>query len=426
VTDRVRQVAYDVLRAVDERDAYVNLLLPALLRERAIGGRDASFATELAHGTIRWRGSYDAIISALTGGRTVEPPVLDALRLGAHQILSMRVPDHAAVSTTVDLVKATIGHRAVGFTNAVLRKIAGRSLEAWLVEVTAGLDVVEAQAIRTSHPRWIVTALDDALRDNGLDDELEALLAADNQSPKVTLVARPGLCDPAELPGEPGVLSPYARILDAGDPGEIPAIREGRAGVQDEGSQVVAMQMANAAVDGSDSRWLDLCAGPGGKAALLGAIAAQRGATLVANEVQAHRADLVRSSVAQLANVTVTSEDGRSGPWAPGSFDRVLVDAPCTGLGALRRRPESRWRRTPSDLEGLLPLQRALLRRALELVRPGGVVAYATCSPHSAETRGILADIGVEAESVVQLWPHREGTDAMFCAVIRKPQISAD
>lgn len=415
--DAPRQVAYDVLRALDERDAYLNLLLPALLRERGISGRDAAFATELAHGTMRWRGSYDAILAALTNGRTIEPAVLDALRLGAHQLLSMRVPDHAAVSTTVDLVKSAVGHRAVGFANAVLRKVADRSFDAWLDDVTAGLDEGQARAVRTSHPAWIVAALQEALDQ---DDELDALLAADNAPPKVTLVARPGLCDPAELPGTPGRLSSFARVLDGGDPAEIAAVREGRAGVQDEGSQVVALRLAEAALDGPDAAWLDLCAGPGGKAALLGALAAQRGATLVANEVQAHRAELVRAAVAPLPNVTVTIEDGRAGPWASGSFDRVLVDAPCTGLGALRRRPESRWRRTPADVDALRPLQQALLTRALDLVRPGGVVAYATCSPHVSETSGILASVGVQPESVMQLWPHRDGTDAMFCAIVRR------
>jgi len=417
VTDDARQAAFDVLRALDERDAYLNLLLPALLRERGVRGRDAAFATELAHGTVRWRGSYDAILAALTNGRAVEPAVLDALRLGTHQILSMRVPDHAAVSTTVDLVKSAVGHRAVGFTNAVLRKVAAQSLQAWLADITAGLDANAARAVRTSHPEWIVAALKEAL---DTDDELDTLLAADNESPKVTLVARPGLCDPAELPGTPGRLSPFARVLDGGDPAEIAAVRDGRAGVQDEGSQMVAIRLAEAVLDGPDVSWLDLCAGPGGKAALLGALAAQRGATLVANEVQNHRVELVLSAVARLSNVTVTNEDGRSGPWAPGTFDRVLVDAPCSGLGALRRRPESRWRRTPADVDALRPLQEALLRRALELVRPGGVVAYATCSPHVAETRDVLATVGLQPESVTQLWPHRDGTDAMFCAIIRK------
>jgi 16S rRNA (cytosine967-C5)-methyltransferase len=416
--DQVRRVAFEALRAVDERDAYVNLLLPALLRERRLSGRDAALATELAHGTLRWRGTYDAIIDHLTSARSIEPAVRDALRLGCHQLLSMRVPDHAAVSTSVELVKSAVGQRATGFANAVLRRVADRSLEEWMELLTTGVDPLAVLSIRTSHPAWIVAALGDAL---GPDGDLTGLLAADNQPPKVTLVARPGLCEPTELPGEPGRLSPYARILDGGDPSEIPAVREGRAGVQDEGSQLVALRLAEASVDGPDERWLDLCAGPGGKAALLGALAAPRGATLVANEVQPHRADLVRASVANLPNVTVTTEDGRAGPWADGSFDRILVDAPCTGLGALRRRPESRWRRQPEDLAQLVPLQQALLTRALELIRPGGVVAYATCSPHLAETRDVLAAAGVEPESVTQLWPHIHGTDAMFCAVIRRP-----
>jgi len=417
MTDQVRQAAFDALRSVDERDAYVNLLLPALLRERRLDTRAAALATELVHGTLRWRGTYDAIIDHLASGRSIEPAVRDALRLGCHQLLSMRVPDHAAVSTTVELAKSAVGHRATGFTNAILRRVAGRPLDAWLAEVTDGLAPDAALSVRTSHPEWIVAAFRDAL---GATGDLEALLAADNLPPKVTLVARPGLCEPSELPGQPGRLSPYSRILQGGDPSDIPAVREGRAGVQDEGSQMVALRLAEAELEGRDRSWLDLCAGPGGKAALLGALAAQREATLVANEVQPHRAELVAASVANLSNVTVSVEDGRSGPWPAGTFDRVLVDAPCTGLGALRRRPESRWRRTPADLEDLVPVQQALLTRSLELVRPGGLVAYATCSPHHAETRDVLAAVGTEPESVMQLWPHIDGTDAMFCALIRK------
>jgi 16S rRNA (cytosine967-C5)-methyltransferase len=412
-----RRAAFDALRAVDERDAFVNLLLPSLLRERRLDPRAAALATELVHGTLRWQGTYDALIDHLAPERKIEPAVRDVLRLGCHQILSMRIPDHAAVSTSVDLVKSAVGHRATGFTNAILRRVAARALEDWLADLTTGLTADAALSVRTSHPEWIVAALRDALGPGG---DLEALLAADNVPPKVTLVARPGLCEPDELPGEPGRLSPFARILDGGDPAEIPAVREGRAGVQDEGSQVVALRLAEVELEGPDERWLDLCAGPGGKAALLGALAAQRGAMLVANEVQPHRAELVAAVVANLPNVTVTNEDGRSGPWAAGTFDRVLVDAPCTGLGALRRRPEARWRRTPADLTDLVPLQQALLTRALELVRSGGIVAYATCSPHLAETRDVVASVGVEPESVMQLWPHIHGTDAMYCALIRK------
>ncbi len=420
MTDPVRQVAFHVLRAVAERDAYVNLVLPAMLTEHQITGRDAAFATELVHGTVRRQGTYDAVIDhvASKGLGSIDAPVLDALRLGAHQLLSMRVPAHAAVSTTVDVVRREIGHKPVHFANALLRSIGKRDLDGWIETVTRGLDDDAATAIRTSHPVWIVRAFRDALRPDG---DLPALLAADNTPPRVTLVARPGLSEPDELPGEAGRHSPHARILDGGDPGEIPAVREGRAGVQDEGSQLVALALADTALEGPDAAWLDLCAGPGGKAALIGALAAQRGATLVANELQPHRADLVRQSVRLLPTVKVTEHDGRAGPWPDGSFDRVLVDAPCTGLGALRRRPEARWRRTADDLETLVPLQRDLLARAIALTRPGGVVVYATCSPHLAETREVVGAIsGATVESVHQLWPHLDGTDAMFWAVLRR------
>ncbi len=425
MTDPVRMVAFHVLRAVAERDAYVNLVLPAMLKEHGIEGRDAAFATELVHGTIRRQGTYDAIIGSVAskGLAGIDPPVLDALRLGTHQLLSMRVPPHAAVSTTVDVVRREIGHKPVHFANALLRKIGQKDLAGWLDTVTDGLDSDENRAIRTSHPLWIVQALQEAL--GGHATQIDKLLAADNAAPRVTLVARPGLCAPDDLPGTPGLLSPYARILDGGAPGDIPQIRDGRAGVQDEGSQLVAIALAEATIDGSDERWLDLCAGPGGKAALLGALAGQRGANLTANEVLEHRADLVRQGVHLLDNVEVTTYDGRHGPWEAESFDRILVDAPCTGLGALRRRPESRWRRKPEDLDSLVPLQNELLTRALELVRTGGVVVYATCSPHRAETTGVIDAVtagrtDLDVESTRQLWPHIDGTDAMFYAVLRR------
>ncbi|NRQ50594.1 RsmB/NOP family class I SAM-dependent RNA methyltransferase [Aeromicrobium stalagmiti] len=426
MTDPVRSVAFHALRAVAEQDAYVNLILPAMLDEHHIEGRDAAFATELVHGTLRRQGTYDAIIDhvASKGIGSIDPPVLDALRLGTHQLLNMRVPAHAAVSTTVDVVRREIGHKPVHFANALLRKIGQKDLDGWLAIVTEGLEGDAARSVRASHPLWIVTALREALGGHGA--QIDKLLAADNAPPRVTLVARPGLSRAEDLPGRPGELSPYARILDeGGDPGAIPEVRDGRAGVQDEGSQLVAIALADAQVTGSDARWLDVCAGPGGKAALLGALAAGRGATLVANELQQHRAELVRHGVRQLSNVEVTTFDGREGPWEAGSFDRVLVDAPCTGLGALRRRPESRWRRRPADLDGLVPLQEALLTRALELVRPGGVVVYATCSPHLRETQGVVTAVtagrsDVDVESTHQWWPHIDGTDAMFCAVLRR------
>jgi 16S rRNA (cytosine967-C5)-methyltransferase len=444
--DPARLAAFEVLKAVRVEDAYANLVLPHVLGRLGLTGRDAAFATELASGTLRGRGTYDAVLAACVDRSLakVEAKVLDALRLGTHQLLAMRVPTHAAIATTVDLVKSKVGPGAGGFANAVLRKVAARSLAEW----TADMALPE----RTSHPAWAVDLLAAALEapqatpgPSGTP-EIEALLAADNEPPRVTLVARPGRATREELLGPDSgnsatPFSPYGVVLGGGSPIVIPAVAEGRAGVQDEGSQLVALALAEAPAAASAAtgeRWLDLCAGPGGKAALLDALAAEAGAVLVGTERQPHRAGLVRAN----GVARVVAADGTRPPFRPGTFDRVLVDAPCSGLGALRRRPEARWRRTPADIAALVPLQLELLRSALDLVRPGGVVVYATCSPVLAETRDVVAAILAEDPAVslepaagaiagvpdaagplpgtVQLWPHRHGTDAMFVAVLRR------
>ena len=462
--DVARGAAFDVLREVADSDAYANLVLPPLLRARRIVGRDAGFATELAYGTLRLRGRYDAIIAQVASRElgTIDPPVLDLLRLGTHQLLGMRVPAHAAVSETVALARSRAGVGSAQFVNAVLRKIALHDTAEWLALIESGArhDELETLAIRESHPSWIVRALREALVGHGRPAaELEALLHADNEAPEVTLVARPGLVEREELLAElrsgarVGPWTPTAIRLTGGDPGAIRAVRDGRAGVQDEGSQLVTLALVAAelttesAADAPGERWLDLCAGPGGKAALLAALAAQQGAHLVANEVLPHRALLVERSLAAIPDgvAEVRCGDGRAiGGEEPGHYDRVLLDAPCTGLGALRRRPEARWRRSPADLSALGVLQRQLLGSAIDACRPGGVVAYVTCSPHVAETTLVVKDVlrkRTDAEVIdataavvaasrgqidlgpgpsVQLWPHVHRTDAMHLTLIRR------
>ena len=438
VLDGARLTAYDVLDGVSSRAAYANLLLPQLLRERRLDDRDAAFTTQLAYGALRAQGTLDAVLAPLVSRPLPEldPRVLDLLRLGAYQLIDLRVPSHAAVDTTVDLTRAIVGTGASGLVNAVLRKVAaGGDRATWL----AGLEGDESRrlALATNHPRWIVEAWRDALGDEA---ELEAALLADDVAPDVHLVARS--MDRAELVeesgGEPGPWSPYAVRLHGGDPGRLASVRSGRAAVQDEGSQLAALLLSRAPLEGPDAAWLDMCAGPGGKAALLAAIRPE-GVRLTAADRAPHRADLVRSALAGAADVEVLTADGTAPPWPPGSFDRVLLDAPCTGLGALRRRPEVRWRRSADDVAPLVELQRALLDSALTSVRVGGVVAYVTCSPHTAETVDVLDPVAERADVEVlpvaplfpevpdvargdhgQLWPHRHGTDAMFMALLRR------
>ncbi|MDO5626874.1 MAG: transcription antitermination factor NusB [Mobilicoccus sp.] len=472
--DPARTVAYESLRAVSD-GAYANLDLPPRLRRARLDRQDAAFVTELVYGVTRMRGLYDAIIDRCAGRDLdrIDPPVLDILRLGVHQLLGMRVPVHAAVDTTVALARAVVGAGAASFTNAVLRRVSETPAPEWLALVAPGAENdppdLEDLAVATSHPAWIVRALRRSLlahgasTEEGVDADLRALLESHNTPAPVTLVARPGLADVAELieaGASPGDLSPYAAVLrDGGDPGRLPAVREGRAAVQDEGSQLVVRTLLAAydaltAADTADradstegSRWLDLCAGPGGKAGLLAAEAMTRGATLFANEISEHRAALVESAVGAAldagADVFVGVGDGRTvGAEEPGGFDLVLVDAPCTGLGALRRRPDARWRRVPGDVGDLVLLQEELLTSALDAVRPGGLVGYATCSPHEAETLGVVTRVArsrsdvemidlrpfVSDETLVtipsgqslQTWTFRHKTDGMFLTVFRR------
>ncbi|MDT5030665.1 MAG: rRNA (cytosine967-C5)-methyltransferase [Actinoplanes sp.] len=449
-SDPARQAAYEAIAAVHRDDAYANLVLNEILRAMGLHGRDAAFATELTYGTLRALGTLDLIVASAAGREVarIDPPARDALRLGAYQLLYTRVPAFAAVNQTVDLVRS-IAPGAAGFANAVMRTISETGQQEWLTKLSPAYDEdpIGNLSVQHNHPQWIVRAFAEALGGDLADTA--RLLIEDNQAPTVHLCARPGRVDAVDLADEvggvPGAFSPYAVYLNGGSPGELAAIREGRAHVQDEGSQLVAAALLAAPVEGADRLWLDLCAGPGGKAGLLGSIAAQRGAEVIAVEIADHRARLVEQATAGLP-VTVLPTDGRTVGRDPdldeASFDRVLVDAPCTGLGSLRRRPESRWRRTPADLPPLTKLQRELLVAALRAVRPGGVVAYVTCSPHMVETQVTVTEAarrsGVDADFVdarpllppnmpqlgggptVQLWPHRHGTDAMFLAVLRR------
>lgn len=437
--DVPRAVVYETLLRVHSDDAFANLILPKSLRANQLEGRDAAFATELAYGTLRAEGVLDAIIGehSSRGLDTLAIEVLDALRVGTYQLMYTRVEPHAAVDTTVRLVQAAGHEKAKGFVNGIMRSITRANPETLLDKLTPPGEI-EALAFRHAHPVWIARSFAQVVGQEELADALEG----DSQRPVVHLVARPGEITAEELAlmtgSDEGKYSPYAVYMDSGDPGDLEPVQQGLAAVQDEGSQLIARAVVEAPIEGEDQgRWLDLCAGPGGKAALMGSLARMDGAVVDAVEVSEHRAQLVKKTVGDLP-VDVHVADGRNPGLEPG-YDRILVDAPCSGLGALRRRPEARWRKAESDIAELSTLQFELLKSAVSLLRPGGVIVYSTCSPDLRETRNIvdraLAELDVVEDNAhtlipdmgdvgehksVQMWPHRHGTDAMFFAVLRK------
>ena len=427
--DDPRLLAFEVLAEVGLQGAYSNLILPKALSESILEANDRALCTELVYGTLRMQGRHDHFISAASDRslEQIDPKALIVLRLGTHQLKQMRVPSHAAIYESVELAKKVVGKSTASFVNAILRKIDSLDFEQ-LVKPT---QEYARLALEYSHPEWIVSSYFDSLKNSS---EVISLLQANNIPAKPTLIAWPGLATQGELL-EAGTLaiatSSVAATFD-GNPGEIAAIRERRAGVQDLGSQLVVEKFYDQF--NPNLRWLDLCAGPGGKAAYLSALLKRDGGFLLANEISNERAKLV-SQVMHHGEVNVS--DGRSMPDELGKFDRILLDAPCTGIGALRRRPEVRWRRSLQDLKNLTQLQSELLESATRLLSPGGIIAYVTCSSHQAETkfqirsflkqhsnftRIKVQDERADIDGDLQLWPHRDGTDAMFLSLLRSKE----
>ena len=459
-TDPARTAAFRVLAAVEEREAYANIELSHELRANRLSKRDAAYATNLCYGTLRMQGRWDAIVEHCTEGRSVESLDSDVkilLRMGTHQLLEFSTPAHAAINETVNLARSVAGSGASGFINAVLRRVCERTPAQWrrtLIEDAGGsVNSVAFLSRWYSHPAWIVRALSESLKANGRSHkDILSVLQADNKPADVALAAReislPELqadIERGNMNSHPGSLVDSAVILESGDPGRVFAVKDALAGVQDEGSQLIARTFARTPIEGRDELWLDMCAGPGGKTATIASYAAQCGARVRANELHEHRLDLVAQAIRPWDDIVdLRCGDGRElGTLEPAKYDRVLVDAPCTGIGALRRRPEARWRKEAGDGIELAVLQNELLDSAWGAVREGGIVIYSTCSPYVRETRAVtdaflkrhadaeLLDTAalasrqalVELTGVgghLQLWPDQHHSDAMYMVIVRK------
>jgi 16S rRNA (cytosine967-C5)-methyltransferase len=418
----VRDLALAALERVDG-GAYANLALPGLLRRTTLSPSDRAAATDLVYGSLRMRAALDFALAPLSRQPLdrLEPLVLRGLRLGAYALLFGGTAPHAAVAETVGAV-ARAGHRGqAGYVNAVLRRLAAAP-PAW---PDPDRDPVGWATTRGSHPAWIV---EEALARLG-PEEMRALVEADNTRPEVSLRATPGRVGRDQLLAElaaagvsarPSPLSPDCVLLERGDPGRLPAVREGRAVVQDAASALVAPAVGAGPAD----LVAELAAGPGGKAGHLAAL----GARVLAVELHPGRARLVADTARRLGvadRLHTVVGDGRRPPLRPASADAALVDAPCTNLGSLRRRPEARWRHGPEDLPELAELQLELLEAAADVVRPGGTVLYSVCTWTGAETDGVVAELlqrreELRLDETRQLWPHRDGADGMFLARLSK------
>lgn len=434
--DACRLLAFDLLTEVNRNQGYSNLLLPQALNSSNLDERDRALVTELLYGTIRMQGKHDWILAQISDRPwlEVDPGIVDIARLGVHQLHEMRIPDHAAVAATVEVARKRVGESKASFVNALLRTVTRTSKQDWFAPLAAISDPVERLAIEYSHPEWIVSSYFDLLKNW---DEVESALRINNEPAIPTLVSWPGFSTVSDLEsigGEPTTYSDFGAHWK-GNPGSLDLIRSRLIGVQDEGSQLVAQVFSKVA---GGNVWLDMCAGPGGKAALLSSIARTRSISFVANEISATRADLVRQVV---HGDQVMVGDGREIGVGEQKFDAILIDAPCTGLGSLRRRPEVRWRRTLQDLRELTQLQRELIDSAFNALNIGAILGYATCSPHIAETTVQVNEIlkrypsmklvpiapylpenlqGADRDGSMSLWTHKHGTDAMFLAILRK------
>lgn len=431
-----RRVALKALISIEKEHSYANLALPHFLKESDLLVADKSLVTEIVYGSIRMRGTYDRIIDNVSNRpvQDLDLEVREVLRMGAHQLLNMRVAAHAAVDTAVTLTKQEINQSSSGFVNAILRKISKFDFDQWITNL-GFTDKLDQLAIQYSHPRWI---LESYLKRLGDITRVEEECIANNRNPKVCVIGWPGRATQAQLleGNESFAPAPWvdSGVEITGDPAEIAAIRGLQASVQDQGSFLVSKAFVDVPIE-EDGFWLDMCAGPGGKSALLDRWAGQRNINFIANEVAPHRAKLVQRST----NKIVIS-DGLNLAFKESSFSRILIDAPCSGLGALRRRPDARWRKKESEIQGLVEIQKGLLASATKLIEEGGVLGYVTCSPHPAETienvkwflesysefiqipvvEFFPTGMNLPESANVQLWPGLHGTDGMFLAVFQR------
>lgn len=425
-----RQLAFETIRATFEREAHTELAFRLAADAARLDGRERAQAQRLSYGAVQRRGTIDAALERLVDRplREIDPPVLAGLRLGVYELLfADGTPDHAAVDQAVELVKRAGAPHASGFVNAVLRRV-GRERESLVEALLRDDSTPESAAVKHSAPLWLAQMW---WRELGPDDA-RALLAACNEPQEAAFRVNTLRTDPESVltrlhdAGVTASGAPHAAAADHVEraAGEWPLgaaemiVVEGQTGglvpeLIAAGELTPQSRGSAAVVEVLDPQpgehILDLCAGPGIKTGQIAARMGDRG-EVISVESDPERAEEVAAQATRLGlrSVTVLEADATEAGMAPG-FDRVLLDAPCSDLGALASRPDARWRKSPATIERLVGVQSELLRRGLEALRPGGTLVYSTCTISKRENEDAL-----DAEYSLQLRPDRDLTTGFF------------
>ncbi|MGM1050319.1 MAG: 16S rRNA (cytosine(967)-C(5))-methyltransferase RsmB [Bacillota bacterium] len=386
----------NVLTQVEQEGAYSNLLLNTALQKASLEKGDAGLATELVYGTISRLNTLDYFLDRFVkkGTAKLQPWVRALLRLSLYQIVYLdRIPEHAVVSEAVNLAKRR-GHQGIsGMVNGVLRNILRQKDE---LVVPDNLPAADRISLRHSHPKWLVERW---IEQYG-EDTAEAICEANNEPPAVsvrvntTMISRDGMLEEminSGLEAVPSQLSPYGIIVrSGGNMAHTDWYRDGMISIQDESSMLVAEAVHPA----PGMRVLDCCAAPGGKTAHMGEIMKDEG-SVIANDLHSHKQKLISEQAERLGLGSIMTVTGNALDLAknyePESFDRILLDAPCSGLGVIRRKPDLKWVKTPEDIQEIAKLQGELLQSVSGLVRPGGVLVYSTCTIEPGENEGTVA-----------------------------------
>lgn len=425
-----------IFNEIEEKSLYANIAVPRFLRSLKMSDGDNSRVTDLVMGTYRWKLFLDAIIeiAAARSLEKIQADLIPILRMGAYELIFGKTTKEILVSEWVNEAFRLCGNQVKGFSNAILRRVSERDFAQWQEKISKEFEGQDN--IFYSHPEWIIKKFEELISDRA---ELIELLKVNNTPPVNWRVTKNKV-------GNQAALSPLAEVARASDLTKLASGVSNNLRIQDAASQAAAYLLANFDVKTNETNWLDVCAAPGGKAATMAQERLNAGIKISVFDVHPHKKELMDSNLKNFSNIEVQIADSRLKPWGDQKFDRILLDAPCTGLGAIRRRAESRWKKTPVQIKELTDTAKEIFDAASKSLKPGGYIEYVVCSPILEETDDFVVwvknnysnltlinpqeylsifdtdksdEFVTLCETGLRFWPHKHQTDAMFICLFQ-------